>query len=143
MNAYMNQYQNTQVQTASPEQILIMLYDGAIRFCRQATEFMLAGQMTAKAEKISRVIAIVSELANTLDHEIGGEIAEELDALYNFMIRELTQANLQNDTEKLTVVENLLSDLRETWMQAIEINRQEKAPAQAPAAEYKPFQAAL
>ena len=143
MNAYMNQYQSTQVQTASPEQILIMLYDGAIRFSRQATEFMLAGQMTAKAEKISRVIAIVSELANTLDHEIGGEIAEELDALYNFMIRELTQANLQNDADKLTVVENLLSDLRETWMQAIEINRQERAPAPAPAAEYKPFQAAL
>ncbi|MGE4580266.1 MAG: flagellar export chaperone FliS [Desulfuromonadales bacterium] len=143
MNAYMNQYQSTQVQTASPEQILIMLYDGAIRFSRQATEFMQAGQMTAKAEKISRVIAIVSELANTLDHEIGGEIAEELDALYNFMIRELTQANLHNDAAKLTVVENLLSDLRETWMQAIEINRQEKAPAPAPAAEYKPFQAAL
>jgi flagellar protein FliS len=148
MNAYFNQYQNNQVTTASPEQLLIMLYDGAIRFVRQAAEAMAAGERVRKLESISKALGIVSELANTLDHEVGGEIAENLDALYHFMIRELTQANLKNDAEKLRVVEDLLCGLRETWMQAIEINRQEKGsamPAKAAdvPADYKPLAVAL
>ncbi len=144
MNAYFNQYQNNQVTTASPEQLLIMLYDGAIRFVRQAQEAMAAGERVRKLESISKALAIVAELANTLDHKVGGEIAENLDALYHFMIRELTQANLKNDAEKLKVVDALLADLRETWMQAIEINRQEKGmAAEALPADYKPLSAAL
>lgn len=148
MNAYFNQYQNNQVTTASPEQLLIMLYDGAIRFVRQAQEAMAAGERTGKLESISKALGIVSELANTLNHEIGGEIAENLDALYHFMIRELTQANLKNDPEKLKVVHDLLSGLRETWLEAIEINRQEKGgaastqPAAVPA-DYKPLAVSL
>jgi flagellar protein FliS len=148
MNAFYNRYQNNQVTTASPEQLLIMLYDGAIRFVRQAAEAMAAGERVRKLESISKALGIVSELANTLDHEVGGEIAENLDALYHFMIRELTQANLKNDAEKLRVVEDLLCGLRETWMQAIEINRQEKGsamPAKAAdvPADYKPLAVAL
>ncbi len=126
MNAYMNQYQQNQIDTASREQILIMLYDGAIRFTRQALVAMEAGDHKTKREKISRAMAIVAEFSNTLDRELGGEMADNLDALYHFMIRELTAANLQNDAAKLTVVDGLLSDLRETWMQAIEIARQEQ-----------------
>jgi flagellar protein FliS len=148
MNAFYNRYQNNQVTTASPEQLLIMLYDGAIRSVRQAAEAMAAGERVRKLESISKALGIVSELANTLDHEVGGEIAENLDALYHFMIRELTQANLKNDAEKLRVVEDLLCGLRETWMQAIEINRQEKGsamPAKAAdvPADYKPLAVAL
>lgn len=127
MNTYMNQYQKTQISTASSEQILIMLYDGAIRFVHQADEAMASGQKLQKLESISKAMAIITELANTLDHEVGGEIAENLDALYSYMTRELTRANLKNDRELLKVVETLLSDLRETWMQAIEINRKSKA----------------
>lgn len=146
MNPYMNQYQQTQVNTASPEQLLVMLYDGAIRFTRQAHEAMLAGERVKKLESISRAMAIITEFANTLDHEIGGEIAANLDALYNYMIRELTNANLKNDPEPLTVVENLLVDLRETWVQAIEINRNDAegmAKEQEPPADYKPLNVAL
>ncbi len=142
MNAYFNQYQNNQVTTASPEQLLIMLYDGAIRFVRQAEEAMAAKERVRKLESISKAIGIVSELSNTLDHQVGGEIAENLDALYHFMVRELTQANLGNDAKKLQVVEDLLCGLRETWVQAIEVHRQERGPAPlkpgAPA-DYKPL----
>ncbi|MEE4253408.1 MAG: flagellar export chaperone FliS [Desulfuromusa sp.] len=123
MNAYMNQYQNNQILNASPEQILILLYDGSIRFCRQAIHAMDAGNRTVQAEKISRTMAIVCEFANTLDHKVGGEIASDLDALYAFMTRELTRANLQNDRKALETVENLLTGLRATWVEAIEINR--------------------
>jgi len=128
MNAYMNQYQNNHILSASPEQILILLYDGSIRFCRQAIQAMDAGQRTVQAEKISRAMAIVCEFANTLNHEVGGEIATDLDALYSFMTRELTRANLQNDRKALETVEDLLSGLRETWVEAIEINRNEMMP---------------
>jgi len=128
MNAYMSQYQNNQILSASPEQILILLYDGSIRFCHQAIHAMDAGQRTVQAEKISRAMAIVCEFANTLNHEVGGEIAADLDALYGFMTRELTRANLQNDRKALETVEGLLSGLRETWVEAIEINRNEMMP---------------
>jgi len=124
MNAYVNQYQNNQILNASPEQILILLYDGSIRFCRQAIHALDAGDHVVQAEKISRAMAIICEFANTLNHEVGGEIATDLDALYSFMTRELTRANLQNDRKALETVENLLAGLRTTWVEAIEINRQ-------------------
>lgn len=144
MNAYLNQYQQNQIDTASPEQILIMLYDGAIRFTRQALEAMESGDHKTKMEKISRALAIVAEFSNTLDRELGGEMADNLDALYQFMIRELTSANLQNDAEKLRVVTGLLSDLRETWMQAIEISREEqKSKTQVVNGDYAPLKASL
>lgn len=134
MNAYINQYQNNHIQTATPEQILIMLYDGAIRFCRQAMQALDTGDM-AYTEKISRVLAIVCEFANTLDHEGGGQIATDLDALYYYMTRELTRANLEKDCKALETVEELLCGLRETWKEAIEINRQETSAAHGATAQ--------
>ncbi len=135
MNAYTQQYQQNQILSASPEQILVMLYDGAIRFVRQAVAGIENNDLTAKLEGISRCMAIITEFANTLDHEIGGEIAENLDGLYSFMIRELTQANLKNDVDKLRVVEGLLLDLRETWVSAIEVARNEVAASDSAAAD--------
>ncbi|MEA3545420.1 MAG: flagellar export chaperone FliS [Thermodesulfobacteriota bacterium] len=131
MNAYVNQYQNSQILNASPEQILVMLYDGAIRFCRQAKMAMETGNKLVQAEKISRTMAIVSEFSNSLDREVGGEIAEDLDALYDFMIRELTRAGRESDQKALETVDVLLSDLRGTWVEAIEINRKVSVPKSA------------
>jgi flagellar protein FliS len=150
MNPYLNQYQNTQVNTSSPGQILIMLFDGAIRFVCQAQDAMAAGATKVKAEKISKAIAIISELANTLDHDIGGEIAEKLDALYNYMIRELIHANLQGSRQSLDVVGNLLAELKETWVQAIALHHNKTDAVAGPGdqlgekgAVYKPLQASL
>ncbi|MCK4503517.1 MAG: flagellar export chaperone FliS [Desulfuromonadales bacterium] len=127
MNAYVNQYQNNQILNASPEQILIMLYDGAIRFCRQAKQAMITGDKLVQGEKISRTMAIVCEFSNTLDREVGGKIAEDLDALYDFMIRELTRAGREGDPKALETVDTLLSDVRQTWVEAVEINRGAKS----------------
>lgn len=123
MNAYANQYQNNQILSASPEQILIMLYDGAIRFTRQAILGIEEGRPSMKMEGISRAMAIIAEFSNTLDREVGGEIADNLDGLYHFMMREMTAARSENSIAKLQVVEALLLDLRSTWLEAIEINR--------------------
>ncbi len=129
MNAYVNQYKNNHILNASPEQILIMLYDGAIRFCRQAMQAMEENRMVDKAQNISKAMAIVCEFGNTLDHEVGGKIAEDLDALYHFMTRELARANRENDRKALETVEDLLSGLRETWAEAAKIYTSEKHSA--------------
>lgn len=128
MNAYTNQYQQNQYQqnqiyTATPEQILLMLYDGAIRFTRQAMMAAENGNQAQKLERISKTMAIIVEFSNTLNHEVGGQIAADLDGLYQFMIRELNAARKDDTGEKLKTVERLLVDLRETWSQAVEINR--------------------
>ena len=118
-----SQYLRNQIFSASPEQLLIMLYDGAIRFTRQAIAGVEENNLEMMAHGIRRSMAIITEFSNTLNHEIGGAIAGNLDALYNFMVRELTLANLQRDVEKLRIVEDLLVGLRATWVEAIEINR--------------------
>ncbi len=141
MNAYLNHYQQNQVVTASPEQILIMLYDGAIRFVRQAQGALSAGDRQAKATAIQKAVNIITEFRNTLDHEVGGEIAANLDALYDYMLRELIRANVGNEARPLEVVEGLLMELREAWVQAIESHRAAQKAGQA--AEGRQLQAAL
>ena len=131
-NPYQNYFAN-QVQTASPEQVLIMLYDGAIRFLREARAAMESGDRIGKLEKKSRAVAILSELSNTLDFEKGGEIAENLDGLYWYMIRELTQVNADDEAKVLDVSENILLELRDAWVQAADQLR--PAPEAADKAE--------
>ncbi len=126
MNAYMNQYQSNQVTTASPEQILIMLYDGAIRFVRQAKQAIVDGRAEDKATAISKAIAIVTEFSNTLDYEVGGEIADDLGRLYDFMLRELSAVNVRSGVKRLEPVEKILLDLREAFAEAAVINRREQ-----------------
>jgi flagellar protein FliS len=137
-NPYQNYFAN-QIQTASPEQVLIMLYDGAVRFLREGRAAMEAGDRAGKLEKISRVVAILTELSNTLDFEKGGEVAENLDGLYWYMTRELTRANARDEAEALNVSENILLELREGWVQAIENMRPEsEKPAAEPAEKEAP-----
>lgn len=122
MNGYANQYLNNQIATASREQILLLLYDGAIRFCKQAKIGLEQNDMAVKGKFIGKAMAIIAEFANSLDHDIGGEIAENLDALYNFMLKELSRANIDNDPKPIDTTCTMLCELRATWAEAIEIN---------------------
>lgn len=122
-NAYTNQYRNNQILTASQEQILLLLYDGAIRFCRQAIAACENGNNDEKNARISKTFAIVDTFSESLNHEIGGEIATDLERLYDFMLRQLNEARREATTDKLKVVESLLVDLRATWGEAVEINK--------------------
>ncbi|MCW9050312.1 MAG: flagellar export chaperone FliS, partial [Deltaproteobacteria bacterium] len=124
------------VMTASPEQILIMLYDGAIRFVRQSKQAIHDGRHADKATAIRKSIAIITEFANTLDYEVGGEIALDLSQLYDFMVRELSAVNAHSDAKRLEPVERILLDLREGFAGAAEINRKAVQPVpEAEAAE--------
>ncbi len=116
-------YAQNQILTASPEQVLIMLFDAAIRFNREAQAANNVGDTAGKLAKIGRVFNIICELSNTLEHNIGGEIAAELDALYQFHMQELDRARTDNSNKHLKFVEEFLVEWRETWLEVIDINR--------------------
>lgn len=125
--AYFNQYLASQVNAASPEELLVMLYNGAIRFLSEAESAMADGRVARRGELISKCICIINELDVTLNHEVGGQIATNLDALYAYMNRELLLANIKDDPTRLAQVRQLLVGLRDTWLQAIEQLQNERA----------------
>lgn len=125
MNGYTNQYLANSVNAASPEQLMLMLYDGAIRFISLSIQAIENGQIDKRAYYINKTTAIVSEFAATLDHSMDPKLAEDLDALYSYMLKRMLDANLKNETAPLIEVRKMLSDLRATWTQAIDINKKE------------------
>jgi len=107
-------YREASVMTASPEQLVVMLYDGAGRFLTQAEGAMLGGTWLQASEKLSRAEAIIDELLATLDME-AGEIAERLQAIYVFCKTRLIEARLERDPGRVDQVARLLAELREAW----------------------------
>lgn len=112
-------YKKTAVSTASKEQILLMLYQAAIKNCKKAIEAIEAKNIAAKGEYIGKLQDIVIELNNSLDFEVGGDIAKELSSLYDYMLFASTQANIKIDPEPLHGCLNVLNTLYEGWSEAI------------------------
>ncbi len=127
MTLPLKQYQQTQVNTSSPEKILLMLYDGAINFSRIAMEKAAAGDRNERGKYVSKAQAIVAELMNTLDHEVGGAVADRLTQLYMYIINEYVRANINNSVSSLENTIKILNILRDTWAEAIEIVKKERA----------------
>jgi flagellar protein FliS len=126
MNMPLKQYQQTQVSTSSPEKILLMLYDGAINFSRIAQEKAANGDKSERGKYVSKAQAIVAELMNTLDHETGGVVADRLEQLYLYIINEYVHANVNNSVTSMGNTIKILSMLRDTWAEAIEIVKKER-----------------
>jgi flagellar protein FliS len=126
MYSSVNLYRTTQVSTSSPEKILLMLYDGAINFSRIALDKMEKKDIAGKGCFISKAQAIVAELMNTLNHEVGGDIARNLERLYMFLINEYIGANINNSPKALENAIRILTMLRGTWAEAIEIAKKER-----------------
>ncbi len=110
-----NAYRESAVLTASPVQLVVMLYDGAGRFLRQAIASFDAGEEVRAGQAIGRTQAIVEELLATLDLDRGGEIASRLQGIYVYCLKQMAEARFQKDTAKLQEVAGLLGDLRESW----------------------------
>ena len=111
-------YQTNAVQTAPPEQLVVMLYDGCLRFLRRAETAADAGRRPQTTEAISRATAIVMELNATLDMERGGEIAENLRSLYFFLHRHLLDASRDGSVDKLRQAIDLVAGLRDAFAEA-------------------------
>lgn len=115
-----NQYKQTSIKTANRGQLLIMLYEAAIQNVKKATIALENKDIPAKGAAIGKAHDIINELSNTLDFEIGGNIAQDLERLYNFITEQLVRANLENDRKCLDTVLKLLETLHSGWKGAVD-----------------------
>ncbi|MFN7685625.1 MAG: flagellar export chaperone FliS [Oligoflexia bacterium] len=131
-----NQYKQTAIKTANRGQILIMLYETAVKNVKKASECLDRNDIAGKGQAIVKAHDIINELNNTLDFEVGGQIAKDLERLYFFMTDQLIKANIENKKEPLQQVQKLLETLLEGWRGAVDqVNRGN--PGQAAAAPKK------
>ncbi len=108
-------YREQSVLTASPGQLVVMLYDGMARFLKQAEVAAEEGAWGHAGDRIAKADAILDELLITLDVEAGGEVAERLQGIYVFCSRLMMEARLERDADKLDTSRELLAELREAW----------------------------
>jgi flagellar secretion chaperone FliS len=116
INAYKKVGVESKAIGADPHQLISMLYHGALDTIAKAKGEIQRKDIEAKGKSISKAIAIIGEgLHGGLDMRVGGELAMNLSALYDYMVRRLVEANLKNDTAILDEVTNLLAGLAEAW----------------------------
>ena len=108
-------YQETAITSQTRGKLIVMLYDGAIKFLKMAIKEIEANNPEAKGKYISKAIDIVFELNTVLDMDAGGEVATNLRKLYLFMGRHLTEANAKQDIGKIEEVIKMLEDLNQSW----------------------------
>ena len=103
------------VESASPHRLIQMLLEGALDKINLAKGYMQRGEIALKGSHISWAISIIDGLRMSLDKEAGGEMAENLDSLYEYMGRRLVEANLHDDVEILNEVSSLLLEIKSAW----------------------------
>jgi flagellar secretion chaperone FliS len=117
--AAINQYQNVdvdvKVSTSSPHKLISMLLEGAIKKIAIAAGAANRGDIMQRGNSISAAISIVDSLRAALDHKAGGDVARNLEALYSYMERRLTEANRQADTSMMNEVSNLIKEIKSGW----------------------------
>jgi len=117
--AALQQYKQVNVRSmvegASPHRLIQMLMEGALEKMHIARGLMEEGRLGPKAEHISWTISIIDGLRISLDKDVGGEIAQNLEDLYDYMVRRLVEANLKNDVTIIDEVRDLLKQIKEAW----------------------------
>ena len=108
-------YNENAVTMQSRGRLIVMLYEGAIRFLNQALQELQAGRFHEKGQLINKAVDIIDELSFSLDAEAGGEVAANLRRLYVFMVRHLNEANTRKDPQRIREVIALLEDLNQGW----------------------------
>ena len=109
-------YRQTQVQSRTPLELVVMLYDGALKFLHQAREAIERGVIPARRDASSRTITIISELQSTLNMEQGGELAQRLDELYIYVNGRIIAAAAENSVAPIDDATRVLNVLRESWV---------------------------
>jgi len=114
-----HRYREMSIKTASPLQLIVMLYDAAICSIRDAQEQMSRRNIAARSRSINKGIRLISELQSSLNLKAGGEIAVSLSRLYDYMVRTLFRANMDQSSQALAEIETLLENLRSAWVELI------------------------
>jgi len=126
MNAYgnaFNTYKNNSVNFASKDQLLLMLVDGAVKFSKIGRQAILDKDVKKAHENIIKTQNIFYELMATLDVARGGEWAQNLMNIYEFITRRLTDANIKKSVEIMNEIIPLIEDIRETWNEAYKLSK--------------------
>ena len=135
VGAYATVGLETGVAAASPHKLVVMLYDGVIVALLSAINGIKSSNVAAKGAALSKAITIIDNgLRASLDKKAGGEIAANLDSLYDYMGRRLLEANIKSDAAIVEEIHGLMSDLREAWVQ---IGEQQEAGDLTPPAIQK------
>ena len=113
------QYRQTKIQTLDKPQLILLVYDGAIVYLKRAKQKMAERQIEEKSELLFKAQDVILELIGGLDMNIGGEVSKSLSRLYNYLVRTISEANIKNDAAKIDEVIDLLTELRQTWSEAI------------------------
>lgn len=121
-------YQNNAATTASPGELTLMLYNGCIKFIKLAGKAIEEGNIQEKNTNLQKAQNIISEFMSTLNMDI--EVSKNLMALYEFINRQLLEVNMKNDLAILAEVEDLVTDLRNTWKEAIQVAKQQRPQVQ-------------
>jgi len=108
-------YKDNSISTQSRGRLIVLLYEGAIKFLKQAIKELEAHNHLEKGKYITKAMAIIDELNYCLDMEVGGEVAENLRSLYVFMNKHLGQANIKCSAQQVREVIALLEELNEAW----------------------------
>ncbi|MCX4350777.1 MAG: flagellar export chaperone FliS [Lachnospiraceae bacterium] len=115
------QYNNNKIMTASPAELTLMLYEGAIKYCNIAIDAAEQKNVMKAHSNIVKVENIIAYLRNTLDMKYA--VAKEYDRMYDYLQRRLFQANMKKDAEILKEVNTHLRSIRDTWKEVMRINR--------------------
>ena len=125
VNRQINQYKQDSIFTATPEELTLMLYNGIIKFIKQAEYYMDQGSLDKSNESSQRAQSIIRELMSTLDMKY--PISDNLMNLYNYFLQRLIEANTKKDKEIFLEVKNFVEEIRDTWMEAMKIARIQQA----------------
>lgn len=117
-------YQNNSVNTSSPGELTLMLYNGCLKFIEQGRRALEEGDIEAKNTAIQKAQAIISELMVTLDTSV--PVAENMLILYEFANNRLVEGNIQNDAKHFSEASDIITEFRDTWKEVIQINRQKQ-----------------
>ncbi|MCM3092529.1 MULTISPECIES: flagellar export chaperone FliS [unclassified Cytobacillus] len=117
-------YQQNSVNTASPGELTLMLYNGCLKFIHQAKKAIEEKNIEMKNTNIQKAQSIIQELMVTLNMDM--EVSKNMMSLYDFMNRRLMEANIRNDASILAEVEGLVTEFRDTWKEVIQVNRQKQ-----------------
>lgn len=120
-----NNYQAANISTADRGKLIIMIYDHCIKWCKLAIGHIDAGESEKATKAIFKIQDGITELTCALDMDKGGEIANNLFNLYTFYNRHLSTALQQKETSQITEVQKMMTELRLSWVEAIEIVRKE------------------
>lgn len=126
------EYRNNEISTSNQGKLIIMMYDGAIKNINLAIEACKNKDISSKGLHIRKAHDIINELSLALDEKKGGEIAVRLEQLYQFILKQLSLANMKRDNKSLKSTLNILIMLREAWEEVIQKESKSDKPAENP-----------